>query len=356
MSSDEHPWQIVYVMLYIFATVAIICSISSLIFIWNHRNRRGLVTKLLFYIHFSLLIEELCVLPFIYNDTGDFCKFVGFLQIYSGLSNIMAMGVLVLYFVNYLTSYSGLWLSTIAKYKEFVIFCFPLITLLPFSTNSYGEAFDVFCGLPSDNPTQSLWAILVLHLWLWLVILFSIVLLGKVLYKTMKVDSNIAKKIFTTVGIYLIVTMLAWIERSVPRLMQVSDNDFQTPRLVYYLMVFNVYIISMVYALLLYLDPTVVDQSKHEFSVDSGEHDSNLTLQWDDLSDVMSSQNASQISNVMEQRSSSMLDGSLGVELRPSALRDSIILSPTEFISPTSPENIHNEIDIDNEIRSPMTA
>ncbi len=42
----------------------------------------------------------------------------------------------------------------------------------------------------------------------------------------MLLDVNIAGNIITTIGIYVFVTMLAWLERTIPRVMNLLDSGW----------------------------------------------------------------------------------------------------------------------------------
>lgn len=172
----------------------------------------------------------------------------------------MAMGLLFIHYVKYISSYSPWLMKRIAKYKTCIVFGFPIITALPFTTpdNSYGVTDSIFCGLPSNSATQDLWAIFILHFWLWIVLIISISLLCRTLYNAFKHDANIAGKIITTIGIYVFVKMLAWLERTIPRVMNLLDPGFHSPPITYLVMIYILYSIAIIYGVLLVRDKMVV--------------------------------------------------------------------------------------------------
>lgn len=282
---DYHPNEPVYVAILFFAALGLLCSGTSSLYIWLSSSRAATTARLLLYLHLSLLLEEICIIPFLYTGSEGLCRFVGFVQIYAGLSNIMAMALLVLYFVSYLTAYSQRLLLFITAYKEALIFAFPLITLLPLSTNAYGRTNEVFCGLPNDTKGANYWAIFTLHLWLWLALIGCCWFLFKTLYKAVQLDKSLAGKIFTTVGIYVMVTMAAWMERTIPRIMALLDPEFHPPHETYLVMVFVLYLMAIVYSVLLFLDPSVL----REYGAEVAENErQDMHISWDDMYSVAS--------------------------------------------------------------------
>ncbi len=278
------------------ACLGLLMSGASTFYIFLNSKKNAVSPRLLLYLHLSLLIEEICTLPFIFTPSPGLCKFVGFVSFYASLANIMAMGLLVVHYVNYISSYSPWLMKRIAKHKTRMVFGFPLITLLPFATpdHSYGRTNHVFCGLPSDSLTQNIWAIAILHFWLWIIMAIATYRLVQTLYTALKLDLNIAGKILSTIGIYVLVTMLAWLERTIPRILNLVDPTFDSPPELYYILVYIVYSIAVIYAVLLFYDRKVVLVDYQTFGDDGDEEDGNgdnrnsaIQVDWEDVRNTL---------------------------------------------------------------------
>jgi hypothetical protein len=217
----------------------------------------------------------------------------------------MAMGLLVVHYVNYISSYSPWLMRRIAKYKTRMVFVFPLITALPFITpdDSYGRTNEIFCGLPSNTETQNIWAIAILHFWLWIVVFISCFRLIQTLYKALQLDVQLASKIFTTIGVYVLITMAAWLERTIPRILNLVDSKFHSPKITYFLLIYIVYSIAVIYAVLLFFDRKIVlvdyqtffnsqrgdgeNEEQSEEDLNGSQRNSATVVDWDDVENTL---------------------------------------------------------------------
>ncbi len=284
---SEKPTDPIVLGIIVLACIAILMSGTSTLYIFFNSKKNAISPRLLLYLHLSLFVEEICCIPFLYTPSPGLCKFVGWLSYYASLANIMAMSLLVVHYVNYLSSYSPWLMKRIAIYKTRMVFGFPLITLLPLSTpnNSYGRTSDIFCSLPSETMVQNIWAVAVLYFWLWVALAVAIYRLVQTLYKALKLDFNIASKIFSTMGIFVFVTMLAWLERTIPRLMHIVDPHFKAPPGIFYTLIYLIYAMGIIYGILLIYDPKVVLVDYGEGDIDGD--DGSSQVDWEDVRNTL---------------------------------------------------------------------
>ena len=75
----------------VFAVFSTLCSFGAAGFIAKHGNLRSNASKLLIYLHVSLLMEEVSSFPYAFSSNSALCKVMGWLHILSSLMNIFTM-------------------------------------------------------------------------------------------------------------------------------------------------------------------------------------------------------------------------------------------------------------------------
>lgn len=202
---------------YVLVGVSSLSTILCLYSIWNH----GLKTrssKLIFLLQTTQLLQNASSLP--YYGYDKVCQATAFMRTYSGFSNVvlgyyMTMAVRDLLFKNEKVA-SRQW-HYITRWQMFTIFGLPLITLIPFITNSYGPVDNQWCSF-KDDIVGDIWVIAVFLLWIWIFILASVSTLIVSIYKIRDNVSNIISKVCLGSGLYALATVVCWIPRSILRL------------------------------------------------------------------------------------------------------------------------------------------
>jgi hypothetical protein len=242
----------------VFLVIAVVCIISSVYatgFIWKHSTKGSLSSRLLLGLHITVFLEELTSLPFIFAVDNNLCKAFGFFHFYTGLANITVTCILTLHYCNHIF-FSNVWLSTtIDRYFNIVSFCFPLITLLPFVTDSYHSTNANWCSLPSSNHIANEWSIAVFYSWVWFMLLGSLSLICYVMYRARLLDKSVSKKVFSSFGIYVFITVLCWLPRSAPRFVKLFYS-FSVSDSAYMWTTIPLYLTGLFYCLCLWSDRT----------------------------------------------------------------------------------------------------
>ncbi len=273
----------------LFLTVAVISTVASafaMYCIWRY-GKWTTSTQLLLLLHFTLLFEEVTTLPYAYAGNDGLCKAFGFFHVYSGLSNIMVTGVLTLHYCNFILFTNHALGNFLSKYKLTLIFGFPLITLLPFSTDSYGKANDCWCTLPSSNQISNIWAIAVFYGWAWIVLFISFGLICYVIHKARMLDSALSRKVFSAIGIYVFFTMICWFPRTVPRLMKLFVT-LETTNIEYFWTTFPLYYTGLIYTIILFWDRAVLkaEDNTSTLSLENGAG-GEIHFTWDTFDDAV---------------------------------------------------------------------
>jgi hypothetical protein len=146
--------------------------------IWVSRSmiRIGLLTaqsKLIFYLHLTMILENISSFPDAYTSNKALCAFVGFLKTYSMLANAFIMAHLILLYRYLFIEDSWLILRTLSRHREIWIFGVSLISLLPLFSRSYGIFEHDFCTIESRRNSVNL---------AWRIILFGFVMMGTTVF------------------------------------------------------------------------------------------------------------------------------------------------------------------------------
>ena len=202
---------------YALAGVSGACSILVSATLCLYGSLRTPATRLLLLVHVTLFLEELSSLPYVYNGVEFLCSAVSFFHFYSGLANAVAVGLLVVSYRYHFFEEKAESVKLIFKYSVLLVLGFPLITLLPFATDSYTNNNEVWCTMQVDTQTTNIWAIAVFYFWAWTILLISTFILIYTMYQVYSIDQEIGSNMFSTTGMYSIISIVAWIPRSVAR-------------------------------------------------------------------------------------------------------------------------------------------
>lgn len=205
----------VYIIYFIFLGCGLTGSsgvIGYLLYISRGRFNSN-VTLLVLCLHISLVLENVASIPLVF--TGAACQFMSFLFFYSGVANIITMLLMAL-------SYRYLLLEDvhevgpkIRKYSMYLIWGLPLITLLPFSTNSFAKTDGDWCVPDPAHTSSNIWTWCVFLVWIYICLLIIWVAVIDTARKVQKVDEIMMKRFIRSVGLYILVSALCWTVRSV---------------------------------------------------------------------------------------------------------------------------------------------
>lgn len=109
------------------------------------------------------------------------------------------------------------YMQIITKRAELAIFGFPLITLLPFSTNSYGNLENVWCTIPINTVAGQVWIFFAYFIWIYFALIFCICCLIDTVRKVSKFYPEMGLKILKTIGLYAVFATVTWLPRCTAR-------------------------------------------------------------------------------------------------------------------------------------------
>jgi hypothetical protein len=190
-------WIIAYLVV---ASIALLVNGIAIYYLIRFGSLTAITTRLVLFLHVSLLIENIGALPVVYNGNQGACNVMGFLYFYGVSANILSITLLTAVYHNFVFDKVHR-NSFIKKYAFFIAFIVPLAaTLLPYSTKGY-LADDDWCVVDTN------WAYVVYVPGA--IALFSGAF-GYILYNTWS-EEIVSKRLLSTVGMYIGMSYFAWI-------------------------------------------------------------------------------------------------------------------------------------------------
>lgn len=211
-----------YIIFYIVAAISFVCSVYVTASILKFGSDAP-STKLVLFIHITLLIEDISSLPYVFNYNDNLCKIMGFIHIYSGLANVVVVGSMMVTYRYLFIEDTWHICAFIVKWANYLVFAFPLITLLPFITDSFGEEDgNTWCGLGNKNDIARIWIICVFYGWILIILISSSASLINTIWTVYKADPEMALKLFNSIGLYATITILSWIPRGISKIKMID--------------------------------------------------------------------------------------------------------------------------------------
>lgn len=217
--------------LYIVCCISILSSIFVTISILKFGHAR-VSTKLVLYLHIGQIIQDIVALPELYYRDENLCKVTGFFHMYSGWSNILAVAIMsMVYRKMFFIDYFGI-SAVCSKYCRELVFFFPLLTLLPFITDSYGSLHDSWCGITKDNGEFFYYFMPAIP------ILIGFCSLCCFIFTVIRIytqDFEMGRKVLKSLGLYALVTIIFWIPRIA---LEMRSNTDEVVSFMSYLLVY----------------------------------------------------------------------------------------------------------------------
>jgi hypothetical protein len=224
-----------YISFFVIGSVSIACSCTVVTLILNQLEsiyefrHLSASTRLIFYLHFTLILHDIASLPYIFKESIITCQAMGFLHVFSGDANALVMGLLAIVYRCFIVEDSTTIkiMDKINNYCEYVIFIPPMVfALLPFSTNSFGS--------PSDDPDNDdypfctilgrQWNLSVNYGVVWSILFPSLVCVCYTIAQAYRSDPDVGNKLLTRIGFYYMIALCSWIPRTVCTLIQLFGN------------------------------------------------------------------------------------------------------------------------------------
>jgi hypothetical protein len=255
------PWILICFAL---AIVSVTLLLVVDIHIYAYRDFNQIRSKLLFWLYLTLTVEEIAYLPFAYIQVPGLCRFMAWLHYYCGLTSVLLIYLLSLHYFSYVSNEKNARPINkfISKNGLRLAFGFPMITILPFATNSYGVSNNLTCTLPHESNVANIWAYTIFYGWVMLLLLFA---LAHFLYSFLQVAHfhlGLHRQLFISCGAYILIAFIAWIPRLLERIFQFRINHSVNTGNIATLL--PIYAAGILYGVIYFIDFGFINPSKTE--------------------------------------------------------------------------------------------
>jgi hypothetical protein len=189
---------------------------SSLVLIslfLSHKSGISCYTYLLYYLYATIFLEGVFTIPFIYKESDGLCQTIENFEAYVSLMNILVIGMLVEAHCSYIIGESVVFQENVMKYGHYVLFGFPMIVFFGNINNTYEVPEVSFCAAPVH--LQNILSLFIYYIWIWMILLFCVVRSVYTLIYILRIDKSLAKRFFSSIIIYIIVSLFCWTTRTV---------------------------------------------------------------------------------------------------------------------------------------------
>lgn len=265
---------------YALAGLSVLCSIFVVVTLLFHGSLRTSATRLLVALHLTLICEELTALPYVYNGDRDLCTTVAFFHYYFALASIVAIGFLVIsYRYHFFLDPLGI-SKFIQQWSLYLVVVLPMITFLPFSTNTYEAHEGPWCAIGGHRDDHS-WTFGVFYVWVWLILFCSAIWLAITMVQIYKVDKLSGRRLFSTVGMYSIISIVTWIPRTVEQVINFTSGTLNSEEWI--ISYIPLYIAGFLYTLVFLTEKKALILFDRAFHMDHREFDERTqsTFSWE---------------------------------------------------------------------------
>jgi len=225
-------WTSEIIVYYIVAAISGFCSVFVITTLLKYGMWRTSATKLLLALHCLLLMEEITLLPLVFNDVEVLCIAMEFLHLFFFLASTITIGLLVVSYRFYFFEDIYKVMNMIDKHWLHLIVIIPIVCLIPFyiaiikNEDSVSDvSSNEWCTVETSSSILYLVTFAILYAITWLILLISAVTLGYTMYQVYILDKMVGKKLMSTIGLYSIVSILSYMPITYIRMAHFSDRN-----------------------------------------------------------------------------------------------------------------------------------
>lgn len=229
----------------IIAVISLFLSIWVAVSIYKF-GANTLTTKLVLYLHISQIIQDVCAIPYVWSYNKGVCSFAGWAHIYSGMSNIMCVAIMIVAYRHMFFEDKYKTSAFCTKYCAALVFGFPLLSLIPFASNSYGEIHNELCSFNGSGTNIDYFFQGGFYVFSCVVFLCCAVVMYLTVSEVYRTDKALGEKLLQSVVLYAFATLIFWIPRSVFE--AINEDNYNVIISAYFL----IFAAGIVYSLIFY--------------------------------------------------------------------------------------------------------
>lgn len=211
------PDYSIILLYYVLGTFSILGSIYVLMAL-HHMGFTTATTRLMGVLHFTILMQNVFSFPYVYNYNTRLCSAVGFFRTYFSIANAVVIAIFSLHYRQIFFPDKYRLTAFFLQHRRKIIFLLPLLTLIPFAHEGYGQIENGFCSIKTDDDDRTTYSIILYYFLVVIVVGFTII---QILYTIIKVylytDLSVASSLASSAGLYVFVSVFTWIPRFASR-------------------------------------------------------------------------------------------------------------------------------------------
>lgn len=212
-----------FIAYYILSCISIIGNTLVIYSLLKIKKIKTCFTFLLYFLHFTALIEQIFTLPFLWKYDPTLCRVIESFQCYFGLMNIFTIAMLVEAHRSTITEDSINIKEKIMKYGLYILLILPMPVFIGYTHNDYDSSESAFCTVPSKK--NNIGFIFMYYTTIWITLLFCISRIALTLYQIARIDMQLGQRFFSSIGLYIIIAVVSWIPRSFVRFSNLTAED-----------------------------------------------------------------------------------------------------------------------------------
>jgi hypothetical protein len=197
---------------YVLCPVSILCSLYVIISVIQFGYSTS-PSKLVLCLHLTVLVENIASLPDAFVTNDGLCAFIGFLRTYFGFANAIVVFMIVFHYRYIFIIDQYKIKDFFSRHREKIVFLFPIMTVLPFFTGSYGEENSIWCSIQTNTLVGATWSFTVYYGWIIGIIGISTTLMTRTILEVYIADRAIASLLLKSIGVYAVISILSWFPR-----------------------------------------------------------------------------------------------------------------------------------------------
>lgn len=273
-----------YIVFYITAGLSLLGNLLVLISLWQIKKSKTCFTRLLYFLHGSTAMISLISFPFLYKFNSNFCIAMQSFECYFSLMNLFTIAFLLEAHRSTIIENTIDIKRMIYDYGPYFLFLFPLIAFFGFPGHAYRESSDAFCLIPTDFNRISFFSLY--FIWIWLIQIFCTYRILNTLKNIYKYDKRLAKRFFSRIGLYIIISIISWLPRASIRFIEhrennQGDDNNQYEDNIILIALFPIQLAGIIYALIYYREKNSLRQFEGAMSTERNTQEE--IFSWDEV-------------------------------------------------------------------------
>jgi hypothetical protein len=271
--------SVAFVLYYVLAIISIIGNGGVVVYLLcNKEKYSSPFNFVVWFLHFSLVIEEVTSLPYLFNSDDTLCIVVEYIHYYAALMNIVSIILLVQVFRGNTSDEKNLLQKFLQHYGIYLILFLPVICFFQFldtSTSTNTHPASPWCSFHHGayNHLFSLLYFCTYYLCIWIGLVHASLRIFHVMYTLSRQtnDWKLVQRYAQSIGLYVVGMLVAWLPFTILLLIHTTlitsstvddtthgDEDYALIETIGFAAYFPLYVIGILYVIAFWRDSDAV--------------------------------------------------------------------------------------------------